>query len=231
MNMIKLFSSIYYFLIIILSLNITKKISCVEINIQDLSFYKNEICSYNGDPEIKNSTVTCTCYDSFADEPRKNKIRYINGQKVQCSYHRKKRFTAFFWASVLPVGFDYYYLGHYGYFALIAIFFFTMCINQLICFLLSYRLNELYEESKYRFNNKKKNNRIFGFIQNNKKTDNKDKLKKCVNVYKIINIVLGFLVIFYWIIDVILQAKGMVKDVNGVDPQNDMNALFSSEDI
>ena len=50
-------------------------------------------------------------------------------------------------------------------------------------------------------------------------------------MYKIINIVLGFLVIFYWIIDVILQAKGMVKDVNGVDPQNDMNALFSSEDI
>ena len=225
----KFFSSIFYFLILLLALNKIQQISSVEINILDPALYKNEICSYNGDPEIVDNIVTCTCYDAFTDEPRKKYIKYINGQKVQCSYHRKKRFTAFFWAAVLPVGFDYYYLGHYGYFVLIALFFILMCVSQLVCFLLSYRLNEMYEESKYRFNNRK-NNRIFGFIQNNNKKDSKDKLKKCVDVYKIINKILAFMVLIYWIADVILQARGLVKDKNGVETDNDMNSLFSKED-
>ena len=229
MKIIKIFSFTYYFFIIFISLNTIKKISCVEINILDPALYKNEICSYNGDAEIDNSTVTCTCYDSYVDEPRKKLIKYINGQKVQCSYHKKKRFTAFFWAAILPLGFDYYYLGHYGYFALVFICVILICASQLVCFLLSYRLNEWYEESKYKFNSRK-NTRIFGFIQNNKKPDSKEKIRKCVEVYKIINKILGVLILFYWITDICLQAKGIIKDKNGVETENDMNALFSKEE-
>ena len=225
MNIIKSFSTVYNLLIILLSINKIQKISCIETNILDLSLYKNEICSYNGDPEIINSIVVCKCYNSFVDEPRQKLIKYVNNQKVQCSYQKKKRFTTVFLAAIIPIGLDYFYLGHYGYFAFIFISFLLICLSQLICFLLEYRLKELEQESKCRFNNKK-NNRIFGFIQNDIKKSNNEKIRKCVKIYKIINKILCAFTILYWIIDIVTQSQGKIKDINGVETENDMNTLF-----
>ena len=45
------------------------------------SLYKNEICSYNGYPNVKEKSIECDCYSSFVNEPRKEKVKYIGDQK------------------------------------------------------------------------------------------------------------------------------------------------------
>ena len=97
----------------------------------DQLLYLNEICSNNGEPKYDEETknITCICEDKYATEPREKYRIYINGYLVQCSYERKSRFKAFFFAAVFPLGLDYLYLEHYFYFFLI----FILCI-VVICF-------------------------------------------------------------------------------------------------
>ena len=129
------------------------------------------------------------------------------------------------------MGFDYYYLGHYLYFVIVFIGFILMIISQIICFLLSYKLKEMYEESKYQYNDKSDNfNRNNLGFKSNIKKDKKEQLSKCLDVYRIINKILIFIFVIYWIVDIILQARGIVKDKNGIETENDMNSLFSREE-
>ena len=196
--------------------------------------YKNEICSYNGEPKVNSDeSVECTCYSSFVDEPRENHKKYIGNQLIHCSYQRKKRFTTFFYASILPIGLDYLYLEQYFYFVIIFAAFLIIIINQIVYFFLSYKLKEMYDEAKYKYNEK-----IDSFNRNNsmaykskKKRDKKEQLKKCLEVYKIINRILLIILIIYWIMDIITQSLGLIKDRNKVETENDMNILFSREEI
>ena len=66
------------------------------------------------DEETKN--ITCICEDKYANEPREKYRIYINGYFVQCSYERKSRSKALFFAFVFPLGLDYLYIEHYFYF-------------------------------------------------------------------------------------------------------------------
>ena len=196
--------------------------------------YKNEICSYNGEPKVNSDeSVECTCYSSFVDEPRENHKKYIGNHLIHCSYQRKKRFTTFFYASLLPIGLDFLYLEQYFYFAIIFVSFLIIIINQIVYFFLSYKLKEMYDEAKYKYNEK-----IDSFNRNNsmaykskKKRDKKEQLKKCLEVYKIINRILLIILIIYWIMDIITQSLGLIKDRNKVETENDMNILFSREEI
>ena len=199
--------------------------------IENPILYKNEICSYNGSPKVvSNDTVQCTCYSSFTDEPRENYRKYIGNQLVQCSYKRKKRFTTFFLAGLIPMGFDYLYLELYGYFCIVFISFLLMVISQIVCFILSYKLQEMYEDSKYKYSDKSDN-----YSRNNiglkKKSDKKDKLKKCLGINEVVNKIVGILFIIYWIVDTVIQARGMIKDRYGVETEDDMDSLFSREEI
>ena len=195
--------------------------------------YKNEICSYNGSPKIvSNNTIECTCYSSFADEPREDYRKFVGNQMVQCSYKRKKRFTTFFLAGLIPMGFDYLYLELYGYFCIVFISFLLYLISQIVCFILSYKVKEMYEDSKNKYSDKSdslgRNN--IGFNQN-KKLGKEEKLKKCLGIYGVIHKIFGILFIIYWIVDTVLQAKGIIKDRYGVETEDDMDSLFSREEI
>jgi hypothetical protein len=63
------------------------------------------------------------------------------------------------------------------------------------------------------------------------KKDEKDKNIRCLKLYNIINKISLLVFLIYWIVDIILQAKGIIKDSNGVETDNDMNTLFTKEDI
>ena len=224
------------FLILYIFIVITKEEIVIDRNyVENPVLYKNEICSYNGSPNIiieeNKGKIECACYSSYVDEPREDHKKYVGDHLVHCSYKRKKRFTTFFLAGLIPMGFDYYYLGHYFYFVIIFIGFVLMIMSQIACFLLSYKLKEMYEESKYQYNDKSDNfNRNNLGFKSNIKKDKKEQLSKCLDVYRIINKILIFIFVIYWIVDIILQARGIVKDKNGVETENDMDSLFSREE-
>ena len=200
--------------------------------IENPILYKNIICSYNGSPKVvSNDTIECTCYSSYTDEPREDHKKYIGNQMVHCSYKKKKRFTTFFLAGICPIGFDYFYLELYGYFFLVFVSFLLYLISQIVCFILSYKVKKMYEDSKNKYTDKSDNfgkNNI-GF--SNKKMDKKEKLKKCLEIHGLINKIVGILFIFFWIADIVLQARGIIKDRYGVETENDMDILFSKEEI
>jgi len=150
---------------------------------------------------------------------------------VHCSYKKKKRFTTFFLAGLMPLGLDYLYLEHYGYFFIVFLSFLLYIISQIVCFILSYKVKEMYEESKIKYTDKSDTfGRNLGF-KSNKKMDKKEKLQKCLDIYGVINKIVGILFIIYWLVDTSLQARGIIKNRYGVETENDMNILFSKEEI
>ena len=202
--------------------------------IYEPSLYKNEICSYNGYPEIEGfDDIKCHCYSSFVDEPNKKNYKYIRGQKVHCSYQKKKRFKTLFLAGILPMGLDYYYLGHIFYFVIILLLFVGVIVSNCVEFYMSYQLDEKAEESKYKYNEMNENILRTNTIWNkaNNKIDDKDKNKRCLKIYNIINRVCLCLFFIYWMIDIVLQAKGLIKDSNGIETDNDISVLFSRVEI
>jgi len=215
--------------------NFINEISLIAINrayIENPLLYKNEICSFNGDPIVVGNNIECSCYSSYIDEPRESYKRYIGNQLVRCSYKKKKRFLTFFLASVLPMGFDYFYLGYYISFAVVFFCFFLLILSQICCFILSYKVKEINEETRFKYSvrNEKINN-DFAFIAENKKGDKKEKLEKSFFFYYVINRVLLFVGILYWLVDVIIQAAGKVRDSNGVETENDFQTLLSKEEF
>ena len=222
----------YFFILLILFLKIKGEVKIDRASIEDPLLYKNEICSYNGSPNIINqSIVECTCYASYVDEPRESFRKYVGEHMVHCSYKRKKRFTTFFLAGLVPIGLDYFYLGHYLYFAIILIGFILLVFSYIFCFFISYKLKEMYEESKYKYNDRSDNfSRNNYGIKSNKKSDKKEQIKKCLVVHRIINKIFTIIFLCYWVVDIALQAKGLVKDKNGIETEDDMNSLFSREE-
>ena len=90
-----------FLLIIFLTKTNQDKIVIDRAYVENPILYKNEICSYNGDPKVNSDeTIECECYSSFVDEPREEHKKYIGNQLIHCSYQRKKRFTTFFYACI-----------------------------------------------------------------------------------------------------------------------------------
>ena len=202
--------------------------------IESPTLYKNEICSYHGHPIVEANSIICECFPTYVNEPRKEEYKYIGDQIVQCSYQKKKRFKTFFLAGIFPMGFDYYYLGHKHYFALIFIAAIIVIVNNCVHFYLYYKLEDRSDDNRLNHNEKKQNidrNNINIWSKANKEMNQRDKLRKCLKIYNIINKVSLALFAIYWLVDLILQWRGIIKDVNGIETDNDMSILFSRKGV
>ena len=189
---------------------------------KDVHLYSNEICSYNGIPKITTTNeIRCECKERYANEPIKNKIKYINNIMVQCSYERKSRFFTIFLSLCFPIGIDFLYLDQY-----IAFFIslFMSLITIVICsilFYLNYRINLKSKESKMQIRLNKLTNRLNS--QENERDDNYS--------YRVLVLfckIFTFAHLIFIITVLILHSLGIIPDGKGVSTENDLGYLFTT---
>ena len=192
--------------------------------LENVNLYINELCSYNGIPTINTTTneVVCECKERYTNEPRKNKIKYINGHMIQCSYERKSRFYTVFLALCIPFGFDFLYIKRYLAFS-ISLFMSSITI-VLVCklFILSYRINLKTNETRIQIRLNKMTNKVH---EKNNLEDNKS--------YEILVILCKFFSIshiLYIIVVLVLHLSGKITDGNNIETENDLTYLFTSPD-
>ena len=214
-------------LIIIYSIYKIKKISSFSSKevFDNHLLYLNEVCSNNGEPQYDEETknITCICENKYANEPREKYRTYINGYFIQCSYERKSRTKALFLAAVFPLGLDYLYLEHYFYFFLVFIFCIIVICFNIISLVLNYKVVKKNEEIKRQIKLKRSNNKFE--ISNISEIN-----EKSVKIFNVINKVLTFILIVYWIYNLFVQGFGFVMDKNYVELENDLGYLFQWPD-
>ena len=213
------------FLIFIIILTFIKNAFSSLENITNIKYYMNQICSYNGIPNIidTNNTVICSCEDKYANEPRENEKKYIHNQFIQCTYRKKKRFTAFFLAAITPFGLDFFYLGYFIYFIIIAVINFTIIVFNFISIVLNYQLEKKNEEAKRKLKLKKNTNKFD--IRNLAELND-----RCVKNFNLTSKILIIFLLLFWISNAFMQGMGFLNDINGVPTENDMGYLFQTPD-
>ena len=182
------------FLIFIIILTFIKNAFSSLENITNIKYYMNQICSYNGVPNIidSNNTVICSCEDKYANEPRESEKKYIHNQFIQCTYRKKKRFTAFFLAAITPFGLDFFYLGYFIYFIIIAVINFTIIVFNFISIVLNYQLEKKNEEAKRKLKLKKNTNKFD--IRNLAELND-----RCVKNFNLTSKILIIFLLLFWI--------------------------------
>ena len=213
------------FLIFIIILTFIKNAFSSLENITNIKYYMNQICSYNGVPNIidSNNTVICSCEDKYANEPRESEKKYIHNQFIQCTYRKKKRFTAFFLAAITPFGLDFLYLGYFIYFIIIAVINFTIIVFNFISIVLNYQLEKKNEEAKRKLKLKKNTNKFD--IRNLAELND-----RCVKNFNLTSKILIIFLLLFWISNAFMQGMGFLNDINGVPTENDMGYLFQTPD-
>ena len=213
------------FLIFIIILTFIKNAFSSLENITNIKYYMNQICSYNGVPNIidSNNTVICSCEDKYANEPRESEKKYIHNQFIQCTYRKKKRFTAFFLAAITPFGLDFFYLGYFIYFIIIAVINFTIIVFNFISIVLNYQLEKKNEEAKRKLKLKKNTNKFN--IKNLAELND-----RCVKNFNLTSKILIIFLLLFWISNAFIQGMGFLNDINGVPTENDMGYLFQTPD-
>ena len=213
------------FLIFIIILTFIKNAFSSLENITNIKYYMNQICSYNGIPNIidTNNTVICSCEDKYANEPRESEKKYIHNQFIQCTYRKKKRFTAFFLAAITPFGLDFCYLGYFIYFIIIAVINFTIIVFNFISIVLNYQLEKKNEEAKRKLKLKKNTNKFD--IRNLAELND-----RCVKNFNLTSKILIIFLLLFWISNAFIQGMGFLNDINGVPTENDMGYLFQTPD-
>ena len=213
------------FLIFIIILTFIKNAFSSLENITNIKYYMNQICSYNGVPNIidSNNTVICSCEDKYANEPRESEKKYIHNQFIQCTYRKKKRFTAFFLAAITPFGLDFFYLGYFIYFIIIAVINFTIIVFNFISIVLNYQLEKKNEEAKRKLKLKKNTNKFD--IRNLAELND-----RCVKNFNLTSKILIIFLLLFWISNAFIQGMGFLNDNNGVPTENDMGYLFQTPD-
>ena len=213
------------FLIFIIILTFIKNAFSSLENITNIKYYMNQICSYNGVPNIidSNNTVICSCEDKYANEPRESEKKYIHNQFIQCTYRKKKRFTAFFLAAITPFGLDFFYLGYFIYFIIIAVINFTIIVFNFISIVLNYQLEKKNEEAKRKLKLKKNTNKFD--IRNLAELND-----RCVKNFNLTSKILIIFLLLFWISNAFMQGMGFLNDINGVPTENDMGYLFQTPD-
>lgn len=213
------------FLIFIIILTFIKNAFSSLENITNIKYYMNQICSYNGVPNIidTNNTVICSCEDKYANEPRENEKKYIHNQFIQCTYRKKKRFTAFFLAAITPFGLDFFYLGYFIYFIIIAVINFTIIVFNFISIVLNYQLEKKNEEAKRKLKLKKNTNKFD--IRNLAELND-----RCVKNFNLTSKILIIFLLLFWISNAFIEGMGFLNDINGVPTENDMGYLFQTPD-
>ena len=157
--------------------------------IESPKLIKNQLCSFNGISTANSTYIKCQCYDGFVKD---NNIRKINNFDVDCSYQLKSRLITFVLSLIVPFGFDYFYLGYNAVF--IIIFIFSICLLILNLYLLNCVI---------------KHDKLIsvGNIDKN--------FEKKFSKYKCAVIIIDFVFLGFYIINLILQGTGAIKDRNG----------------
>ncbi len=193
-------------------------------NLQSHLLFKNEICSYNGFPIVENDSIKCICQKGY--KTIKNFYLTIADKStdIQCSYRQKKRFTAFFFAVISPLGFDYFYLGRYDIFIIIIITIVISIIHEIFFLIVKSKLKVDNEFQEYINNNEYHNRKI-----RNQIIFYEDEINKRKFIYKImkkIKLILTKIVLSFWVINIFLEGFGIIKDGNGIETEDDMLLLF-----
>lgn len=172
-----------------------------DLNGPDL--FKNEICSYNGQPEIIDggNNIKCYCNEDFATV--KEDYNQINGINIQCNYEKKRRFICLFLSVFLPFGADYLYLGRTA----LGILFLLLCI--IICFGNCYILIKI-EKEKVKANDSSDNTNL-------------ERIKLMQLIFGICLIIYGL----FYILNCFLMGFGVITDSHGLETVNDLKNLFS----
>ena len=212
-------------ILIFLSLQSRKvKLLSVEEILENVNFYSKELCSNNGIPKYNKASneVTCECGEKYANEPRKNKKKYINGHFVQCSYERKSRFYAIFLSLCIPFGFDFLYLERYIIFSIIFILSSSILILNIVAFIINYNINFKTKETKIK-------NRVIKIV-NKKKIITVNDDNENIKILNLISKVLLINHLIYMTIDVVFHLIGKITDGNKVETENDLGYIFSLPD-
>ena len=194
-------------------------------NILDNAYnYRNELCSYNGKPTYNSSIneVTCECNEQYANEPRKNKLKYINGHLIQCSYERKSRVVVIFLALCIPFGFDFLYLERYIIFSIVFTVITIMFVSNIAIFILNYKINIKKTDTKIQ--------RRFNKMSNRDQNENINEDNKCIKCLGSIAKLLAMNHLIYMTIDLTFHLIGKIPDVNKVQTENDFIYLFPYHD-
>ena len=186
--------------------------------------YINELCSFHGIPYYNSTSniVTCKCRDKYTDEPRKDKIKYINGHIIHCSYERKSRFYTIFLSICIPIGLDFFYLKRY--IAFFFSFFISLSVftSNIIVFYINYKINLRSKETIFQ----KKINKLTNNAKNIEQID--DKYNKCRKIFVYINKFFLYNHILYMTIVFLLHYFGIVTDSEGLKTENDLGYIFST---
>ena len=153
--------------------------------IESPKLIKNQLCSFNGISTANSTYIKCQCYDGFVKD---NNIRKINNFEVDCSYQLKSRLITFVLSLIVPFGFDYFYLGYNAVF--IIIFIFSICLLILNLYLLNCVI---------------KHDKLIsvGNIDKN--------FEKKFSKYKCAVIIIDFIFLGFYIINLILQGTGAIN--------------------
>ena len=215
----------YYLLLIFLLFRIEKVYSFSKKELfENINLYTNELCSYNGIPKIENEAneVICECNERYANEPRKNNIKYINGHIIQCSYKRKSRFFTIFLTLCIPLGFDFLYLKRPIAFTFSLLGSLITIGLSVLLFIMNYRINLKTKESKIQI----RLNKMANKSNEQKKIEDGKSYKYLVLLCEIF----VFAHICYTIIVFILHILGKIPDGNNVETENDLGYLFTNPD-
>ena len=138
----------------------------------------------------------------------------------------KKQFTAFFLAAITPFGINFFYLGYYLYFVIIAVINITIITFNCISMVLNYQLEKQNEEEKRQIKLKKTTNKfdIRNLAQLAQLND------KCVKSFNLAAKILIIFMVSFWLSNDVIQALGILNDSNGVPTENDMLYLFQVPD-
>ena len=180
---------ILYFLLI-------NKIICNNI---DISLFKNQICSYNGKPQLileNEIKYICECDNQFETD---NKVRTIFGHKVYCSYKKKSKLKTLFLAIFFPFGINYFYLGYIVFPIIILLY----SIFVIIC-------NCIFIYKIIDYDNKINENEI-------EIKENYDMKKMCIFI-KILDIIS----VLFYILNIILILSNVIIDSYGKELYNDI---------
>ena len=207
-------------ILILFFLFVKKSFSSLE-NITNIKYYLNQICSYNGKPINNDTKITCICEDKYVNEPREEEKVFINGQFIQCSYRKKKRFMTFFLAAITPFGLDYFYLGYYHFFIVATIVNIAIIVLNFIAMVFNYQLEKKNEEAKRKIKFKKATNK-FDIRQLAELND------RCVSNFNLASKLLIIFMVLFWFGNAIMESMGILHDVNGVETENDMGYMFKT---
>ena len=214
------------YLIYIVLFLIFKKIIPFSINnlLDNPYNYRNELCSYNGIPTYNSSTneVTCECDEKYTNEPRKNKLKYINGHLIQCSYERKSRVVVIFLALCIPFGFDFLYLERYIIFSIVFTVITIMFVSNIAIFILNYKINIKKVDTKIQ--------RRFNKMSKRDQNENINEENKCIKCLGLVAKLLAMNHLIYMTIDLTFHLIGKIPDVNKVQTENDFIYLFPYHD-